>query len=96
MAERREIDERDIDRLLAALTDVQIAALFGMTNAEVYQMRQSRLSQSPGFPSRGSQSPESQPKESQSADSKSPGSKDPLQCKGKDRPPAAGGSSTKP
>lgn len=43
MAERREIDERDIDRLLAALTDVQIAALFGMTNADVYRMRQARL-----------------------------------------------------
>ena len=86
MAERREIDERDIDRLLAALTDVQIAALFGMTNAEVYQMRQSRLSQSTGSSSPGSQSP----------DSKSRASKDPLQCKGKDCPAAAGGSSTKP
>ena len=42
MAERRDIDERDIDRLLAALTDTQIAAVFGMTGEEVFKLRQSR------------------------------------------------------
>ena len=42
MSERREIDERDIDRLLVALTDQQIARLFGWTEAEVYRLRRSR------------------------------------------------------
>lgn len=42
MAERREIDERDLDQLLKALTDRQIANLFGMSEAEVMQLRQSR------------------------------------------------------
>jgi len=45
MTERRNIDERDIDSLLAALTDTQIAAVFGMTETEVYTLRQSRESQ---------------------------------------------------
>ena len=31
MPKRHEIDERDIDRLLAALTDRQIASLYDMT-----------------------------------------------------------------
>ena len=45
MSERRDIDERDLDRLLVALTDTQIAALFGMSNVEVFQLRQSRQAQ---------------------------------------------------
>jgi hypothetical protein len=45
MTERRNIDERDIDSLLAGLTDTQIAAVFGMTEMEVYTLRQSRGSQ---------------------------------------------------
>ena len=47
MAERREIDERDIDQLLKALTDRQIADLFGMSEMEVMQLRQSRQSKLP-------------------------------------------------
>ena len=47
MAERREIDERDIDQLLKALTDRQIADLFGMSEVEVMQLRQSRQSKLP-------------------------------------------------
>jgi K+-transporting ATPase c subunit len=47
MAERREIDERDIDQLLKALTDRQIADLFGMSEVEVMQLRQSRQSKPP-------------------------------------------------
>jgi len=43
MAERREIDERDVDRLLAALTDRQIAELFGQTLDEIASLRKSRL-----------------------------------------------------
>ena len=39
---RREIDERDIDLLLAALTDGQIAETFGWSEAEVEQLRRSR------------------------------------------------------
>ncbi|MFY0610583.1 MAG: hypothetical protein JXQ99_03565 [Hyphomicrobiaceae bacterium] len=42
MPKRREIDERDIDRLLMALTDRQIASLYGMTEQEVYRLRLSR------------------------------------------------------
>jgi hypothetical protein len=42
MPGRRDIDERDIDRLLAALTDTQVAALFGMSEIEVYQLRRNR------------------------------------------------------
>ena len=42
MPERRDIDKRDIDRLLAALTDIQIASLYGMSEIEVYHLRQSR------------------------------------------------------
>jgi len=42
MPKRRDIDERDIDRLLAALTDRQIADLYGMTEIEVYRLRRSR------------------------------------------------------
>ena len=50
MAERREIDERDIDRLLAALTDRQIANLYGMTELEVYHLRLFRQPKPPGSP----------------------------------------------
>ena len=46
MAEKREIDERDIDRLLTALTDRQIAELYGMTEAEVSRLRRERKSKS--------------------------------------------------
>lgn len=42
MSERREIDERDVDRLLGALSDRQIADLFGMSEAEVTDLRRSR------------------------------------------------------
>lgn len=42
MPKRREIDERDVDRLLAALTDRQIADLYDMTDIEVYRLRRSR------------------------------------------------------
>ena len=42
MPKRREIDERDVDRLLAALTDRQIADLYDMTVIEVYRLRRSR------------------------------------------------------
>lgn len=45
--QRREIDERDIDRLLAALTDRQIAQLYGMTEFEVSQLRQARRAKLP-------------------------------------------------
>ncbi|MCP4318798.1 MAG: hypothetical protein GY789_23095 [Hyphomicrobiales bacterium] len=44
MSKRREIDERDIDKLLEALTDLQIAATFGLSVAEVSRLRQSRRS----------------------------------------------------
>jgi len=39
---RREPDERDIDQLLASLTDTQIASLFGMSELEVSELRLSR------------------------------------------------------
>jgi hypothetical protein len=42
MAPRRQIDERDVDRLLASLTDTQIANLFDMTECEVSDLRLSR------------------------------------------------------
>jgi hypothetical protein len=42
MAPRRQIDERDVDRLLASLTDMQIANLFDMTELEVSELRLSR------------------------------------------------------
>ena len=42
MPSRRNIDERDIDRLLAALTDTQLASLFGMSEIEVFRLRRSR------------------------------------------------------
>ena len=42
MPSRRDIDERDIDRLLAALTDTQIASLYGMSEVEVYRLRRAR------------------------------------------------------
>ena len=42
MVKRREIDERDIDMLLMALTDIQIAELFGQTEQEISQLRRSR------------------------------------------------------
>jgi hypothetical protein len=47
MARRREIDERDIDTLLAALTDLQIADLYGIALAEVSEIRQSRQPKPP-------------------------------------------------
>ncbi len=42
MASKRPIDERDIDDLLASLTDRQIAKLFGMSDAEVAALRRDR------------------------------------------------------
>jgi hypothetical protein len=42
MAPPRQIDERDVDRLLAGLTDMQIANVFGMTEQEVSELRLSR------------------------------------------------------
>lgn len=42
MPARRDIDERDVDRILAALTDTQIAALYGMSEIEVFRLRRSR------------------------------------------------------
>ena len=39
MAPPRQIDERDVDRLLAGLTDTQIANLFDMTEQEVSELR---------------------------------------------------------
>jgi hypothetical protein len=42
MAPRCQIDERDVDRLLASLTDTQIANLFDMTECEVSDLRLSR------------------------------------------------------
>ncbi|MFT5510382.1 MAG: shikimate kinase [Hyphomicrobiaceae bacterium] len=42
MGQRRNIDERDVDQLLAALSDRQIAELFGMSEMEVFDLRQSR------------------------------------------------------
>ena len=44
MNDKREIDERDIDKLLLALSDVQLAKLFDMTVTEVSKLRQSRKS----------------------------------------------------
>jgi len=45
MTARREIDERDIDQLLAALSDHQIAELFGLTEFEVFELRRQRRQQ---------------------------------------------------
>jgi hypothetical protein len=42
MAPPRQIDERDVNRLLAGLTDMQIANVFGMTEQEVSELRLSR------------------------------------------------------
>jgi hypothetical protein len=42
MAPPRDIDERDIDRLLAGLTDRQIADLFDMTVPDVSELRRLR------------------------------------------------------
>ncbi len=42
MNARRNIDERDIDRLLSALSDHQIAELFGLTETEVFELRRKR------------------------------------------------------
>jgi hypothetical protein len=42
MAPPRQIDERDVDRLLSGLTDTQIANLFDMTEQEVSDLRLSR------------------------------------------------------
>jgi hypothetical protein len=42
MATRRPIDERDIDGLLASLTDRQIAELFGMSEEEIATLRRER------------------------------------------------------
>lgn len=47
MGERRDIDERDIDKLLAVLTDIQIAHLYGMSLTEVMELRRSRRSTTP-------------------------------------------------
>lgn len=47
MPDRRDIDERDIERLLAALTDIQIASLYGMSAVEVTQLRRSRRDKKP-------------------------------------------------
>jgi len=49
MAKRREIDERDIDQLLAALTDRQIADVYGMSELEVTDLR---ISRQPKIPAR--------------------------------------------
>ena len=46
MPNRRDIDERDIDRLLAALTDTQIASLYGMSEVEVHRLRRRRRASS--------------------------------------------------
>jgi len=42
MPTKRLIDERDIDDLLASLTDSQIAGLFGVPEAEVATIRRRR------------------------------------------------------
>jgi hypothetical protein len=42
MPNRRSIDERDIDDLLASLTDRQIAELFAMPEREVAALRRQR------------------------------------------------------
>lgn len=42
MAKRRQIDERDVDQILASLTDTQIANVFGMTEIEVSELRRAR------------------------------------------------------
>jgi hypothetical protein len=42
MPRRRSIDERDIDDLLASLTDRQIAGLFDIPEAEVAVLRRER------------------------------------------------------
>ena len=47
MPDRRKIDERDVDRLLAALTDTQIASLYGMSELEVHELRRSRRTMQP-------------------------------------------------
>jgi hypothetical protein len=44
MPTRRPIDERDIDELLASLTDRQIADLFGGSEAEIAAIRRQRRS----------------------------------------------------
>jgi hypothetical protein len=47
MAEPRDIDERDVDKLLALLTNVQIANLYGMTLDQVMSLRRLRRSHKP-------------------------------------------------
>jgi len=42
MTPPRKIDERDVDQLLAALTDRQIADLFDLPEQDVMELRQSR------------------------------------------------------
>lgn len=42
MIARRSIDSRDVDRLLNALTDVQISSVFGMHVTEVQALRRAR------------------------------------------------------
>ena len=42
MPRLRQIDERNVDRLLAGLADRQIADLYDMTDLEVYRLRKSR------------------------------------------------------
>jgi hypothetical protein len=47
MVERRDIDERDIDQLLAALSDRQIAELYGMAPEDVSRLRKMRRQNEP-------------------------------------------------
>lgn len=61
MAPRRPIDERDIDDLLASLTDRQIADLFEMTEAEVSSLRRQ-------WKREGEAAPEKHPKSSDADD----------------------------
>ena len=49
MAPPRKIDERDVDGLLAALTDRQIADLFEMSEFDVAELRISRQPKIPGL-----------------------------------------------
>ena len=44
MTKTRQIDDRDVDRLLSALSDIQIASVFAMPLDEVLALRQSRRS----------------------------------------------------
>ena len=48
MLPKSPIDERDLDNLLASLTDRQIAALFGMTEENVANIRRLRRASGDG------------------------------------------------